>query len=245
MPEPKTFTQEEFDAKLTEATNGVRAELTTVREERRKFESDLKAVQAELEKQKAEREKADSAKEKTELLAQGKYEEALKKYQEETQAVIEKKDKAIAELKSTVTKFRVDNQIMAAAGDAINPEQVTTLLKAGYEFVEKTDGTIDILNATTKSPVLDKNSGKPVDLKGLTESFLGENKHLVKPGIQTGGTGTQRGSGNSYKAGDGDIVAQIEAAQKAGNSALVIKLKAQQMSLQGPHSLRTAGKSGG
>ncbi len=236
MSDAKTYTQDELEAELKKAKDGILAELTTERENRRKFEADLKAMKDEFDKVKATAEKDKSEKDKSELLAQGKYEEALKKHQEETQKIIENKDKALAELKTTVTKFRVDNQIMAAAGSAINPEQVTTLLKAGYEFVEKADGTIDILATDTKSPILDKNNGKPLDIKALTEVFLADNKHLVKPGAQFGGAGSQQGQNRNYESSGNDYDAQINKIR--GNPNLteaerrheIIKIKARRSS---------------
>jgi predicted nucleic acid-binding Zn-ribbon protein len=236
MLEPKTFTQEELDAELKKAKDGILAELSTERENRRKFEADLKAMKDEFEKVKSEQEKTVSEKEKTELLAQGKYEEALKKYQDETQAVISKKEQAIAELKATITKYRVDNQIMEAAGEAINPKQVTTLIKDGYELIEKPDGTIEVLNASDKTPVLNNSTGKPVNLKELTEIFLAENKHLVKPGAQQGGAGSQQGGTRNYEPAGNDYDAQIKQIRDNPNLAEaekrheIIKIKARRSS---------------
>jgi hypothetical protein len=224
MSELKTYTQEELDKALSEKTDGIRAELTTIRKEKKDIETQFKSISDDFEKFKSEQTKTKSEEEKKQLESQGKYDEALKKYHDETQKVIENKDKTIAELKAQVTKFRVDNEIMGSAGDAINPNQIVTLLKSEYQFTEHVNGQVEILHIDG-SPVLNKDTGKPVNIKEMTAIYLSENQHLVKA-TGGGGSGT-RGGGQG--TGGNTFDTQFRAAIESGDQKEIVKLKTQRM----------------
>lgn len=242
MAEPKTYTEEEFAKELSTKTDAIRAELTSEREKVRTMKADMDSVKAELQKLQDAQKKTEDDKQKKELESKGQYDAALKKYQDETQAIIADRDKKIAELSATVTRYRVDGEILKAAEGSNKPEQVVTLIKSEYDITEKADGSIEI-KGKDGALVLDKNTGKPLDLDGLAKGFLAENPHLVKPGNEKGGSNTRSGiPGTSRTAGDLD--AQIAAAIKSGDRHEVIKLKARKMSLAGPHSQIASAKTG-
>lgn len=229
-----TLTQEELDAKLEAAKKGTIDALTVEREKNREMKAQLDKLTTDANALKEAADKAAADKAAAELAGEGKYKEALAAMEASYEAERVKLADANKALKSQLTAYRVDNEIMSAAGNAVNAKQVVALMKSEFVITEKDDGTIEI-TTIDKKPVFDE-AGKALDIKGITAKYLAENPHLVKPN-GAAGAGTMGGAGNTGETATLDQ--QIAAAQKAGDRAKVIGLKRQKMSLGGPHNLKT------
>lgn len=198
MSEPKTYTQEEVDKLLVEKTNGIRAELTGVRKEKDQLKEDFDGLKTRLDTLESEKKQAEADRERAAHESKGEYDQALKKVKDAYEAKLDEITKQSADLKGQLSKYRIDNVIMAeASGKVIDGKagQVVTLIKSDFRITEKDDGTLEILTADGK-PALNAD-GKPFDLKGLTTQYLTDNPHLVKP-TSGGGSGSQA----STKTGD-------------------------------------------
>ena len=214
-----TYTAEEQIAAIEKATDGIKAELTLERRKRSDFEESFTTQKAEFDKYKSDAEAATAAVATNDLESKGKYDEALQKYKDESQKVIDSHKAEIDSLKAKVTTFQVDNQIMAAAVDTHDPQDVVTLITAAYDIREGENGMIEVYK--DGAPVLNKDTGKGVDLKELTERFLAEKPQLVKA-TSSGGAG----SSSSQAAGDKGLEGELSQAIKDGDNIKVIKIKA-------------------
>jgi HEPN domain-containing protein len=192
MPEPKTYTEEELKAAVDKAVESTIGELTVERKKTQSLRADLDKLTADVKSSKDAADKAEAEKQRIALEGKGEYEKALETVKAGYAAELSKKDEVINDLKGKLTTYRVDNQILAAAGGAIDPGEIVTLVKSQYSITEKDDGTIDIMR--DGKPVFGKD-GKAIDLKGLTESYLSEKPHLVKPSGNSG-SGVKGNLGN-------------------------------------------------
>ena len=196
MPEPKQYTQEEIDKLIDDAKTATIGELTAEREKNRAMKAKLDEVETTLKKLSDDADAAKKAAERADLEKKGKFDELLKKHTDEYATALQKKDGEITTLREQLKRFRVDNAILAASENAISPDDVVTLLKARYDFMEKDGGNIEIVKLDG-TPVL-SSDGKPVDIKTLTTDFLAGAPHLVKPTSQ-GGAGTKGGNGSGER----------------------------------------------
>ncbi len=117
--------------------------------------------------------KADAEKRKTEeQLKRGEFEKTLQELASKKDAEIQKRDAMIAEFKlntpllETAAKFR-----------AVKPEQVRDLLKHNVRLNE--DGEVEVTDNTGKVRYSD--SGTPLTVADLVQSFLNDNPHFVQP----------------------------------------------------------------
>ncbi len=157
----KTFTQEEHEAALKKVKDGFLEDLRGEREKRKASDAELEKIKGSLKKLEDDANKVKADAEKAVLEGKGDFDALLEAHTKESQAeidtlrkVIDERDGAIKELKGTVSKHVVDNEILKHAGNAVNAEQVVSLIKAGYTITNEDDGTIKILDASG-GPVMD------------------------------------------------------------------------------------------
>lgn len=219
----RTYTQKDYD--------GVIAELSRVRDEKAALKKQIDDLSAKLDALESDKKKTESERERTELENKGKYDEAMKKVKTEYDTQLESLNKQLAETKSALTQHRIDNVIMGeASGKVIEGKagQVVTLLKSEYRITEKDGGEIEIMTADGK-PVLDRNTGKALDLKGLTNEYLTANPHLMKPTTAGGaGSHTNTGTGgvNPWKKETRNITEQMKIAKSDPAKAAQLKAEA-------------------
>lgn len=187
---------------------------------------------------------AQATKDTTALEAKGDYDKALEKQLADQKGVYDTK---LTELTTagtskdeTIRKLLIDGEILKMTENAVNPSEVVTLMKSMHKF-EVVDGAVVVKDAAGLQ-MLDA-AGKPETVGGAYEKFMGDRLHLMKPGTTIGGNGTPQGQ-TKTNTGHGDLVSQIDAAQKSGNTMLVFKLKNKMSSAKGPHSIK-AGQSPG
>jgi len=105
--------------------------------------------------------------------------------------IVEKKDAEIHKLKGKLHLTLVDGAIIGAASsnNAVNPNQVATLLKNSTRLAE--DGSVEVLD---KNGVARYNeSGDLLSVSEMVSEFLTVNPHFVR--ASKGGTGSQGNTG--------------------------------------------------
>lgn len=118
----------------------------------------------------------------------GEFDEVLKK-------TVSKKDEEIANIKAELYKLKVDDSLLGSASShkAINPQQVTKLLKSNVKFE---DGKAVVYNDDGVKRYSD--NGEPLTIDELVKEFLDTNPHFVSPTPSGSGTRSAIG-GNQQK----------------------------------------------
>lgn len=118
----------------------------------------------------------------------GEFDEVLKK-------TVTKKDEEIANIKAELYKLKVDDSLLGSASNhkAINPQQVTKLLKSNVKFEE---GKAVVYNDDGVKRYSD--NGEPLTIDELVKEFLDTNPHFVSPTPSGSGTRSAIG-GNQQK----------------------------------------------
>lgn len=118
----------------------------------------------------------------------GEFDEVLKK-------TVSKKDEEIANIRAELYKLKVDDSLLGSASShkAINPQQVTKLLKSNVKFE---DGKAVVYNDDGVKRYSD--NGEPLTIDELVKEFLDTNPHFVSPTPSGSGTRSAIG-GNQQK----------------------------------------------
>jgi|TARA_R110000803_G_scaffold42977_2_gene92014 hypothetical protein len=167
----KTFTQDELDRIVADR----------IAREQRKFEKKLSGIDLDDARDLMQkREDADLERQKE----RGEFDNILKK-------TVEKKDLEISAYKSKLQQTLVDGALLSAASqnNAVNPDQVSTLLK-GYTRLSD-DGSVEVLDAHGVPRYND--SGDLLSVNDMVTEFLTGNPHFVR--ASQGGTGSQGKTG--------------------------------------------------
>jgi hypothetical protein len=171
--ETKTFTQAELEDVVAKR----------LAREQRKFEKKLSGIDLEEAKQLlSQKEQIEQDK----LKERGEFETILKQ-------TVEKKDAEIESYKSKLQKTLIDGALLqtASSNNAVNPEQVSALLRNQTRLAE--DGTVEVLdnNGTPRY----NDSGELLTVNEMVGEFLTANPHFVR--ASKGGTGSQGNAGGS------------------------------------------------
>ena len=154
-----------------------------VMQERKKWEDKLSGHDLnELVSAKESQNEAEKQKE----IDKGNFEKVLKD-------TVDKHKEEISSLKSQLHNTKVDEAIVNAASkhNAINPEQVKTLVKPSVKLNKDSD--IEILDANNQKRY--NADGNPLSVDSAVEEFLTKNPHFQRAG--------QSGSGSEGKIGGG------------------------------------------
>ncbi len=169
----KTFTQADLDKVVADR----------VSRERRKYEKKYEGVDLEQYSelvQKAEKEQQDK------LKAKGEFEKILKE-------TVEKKDSQIDTLLGQVKTIKIDGALLdtASRNKAVNPQQVSTLLRSQVKLNEA--GDVEIVDPKTGQTRYN-DAGEHLSLENLVKEFLTANPHFL--------SATPSGAGTTSKIGD-------------------------------------------
>tara|TARA_B110000977_G_scaffold185655_1_gene250708 strand:+ start:1224 stop:1895 length:672 start_codon:yes stop_codon:yes gene_type:complete len=168
----KTFTQDELDRIVADR----------VAREQRKFDKKIQGIDLDDAKDlMAKREAAELERQKE----RGEFDSILKK-------TVEKKDSEIASYKGKLQQMLVDGAILgsASSNNAINPDQVSQLLKDQTRLSD--DGTVEVLDANGVPRYND--SGDLLSVNEMVTEFLTVNPHFVR--ASRGGVGSEGKTGS-------------------------------------------------
>jgi hypothetical protein len=114
---------------------------------------------------------AEEAKKQEEAKSRGEFESILK-------STVEKKDNEINSMKQELHKVKVDGAVINAASKfkAINPEQVTQLLKDQVRLGDS--GTAEVIDPAT-GQVRYNDQGEPFEISELVGDFMKANPHFA------------------------------------------------------------------
>lgn len=190
-PQEQQAQTQEAQAKLLSQDEVNRIVAERVARERAKFEKTYGEVDLDLyqtmiqEKEQARR---------AELEKRGEFEKLLKEQAEKFQGRISQYEKELHSIK-------IDGSISNAAANAraVNPSQVTALLKNQVRMNEA--GGVDVLDDAGN--VRYDDNGNPLSPQALVNEFLSANPHFVQAGPT--GTGTSQGVGKNAPVVDNDI----------------------------------------
>lgn len=174
----KTFSQDDLDRIVADR----------IAREQRKFEKKIAGIDIDEAKElKAEKEALNLER----LKERGDFDSILKQ-------TVEKKDKEIQAYKSKLHQTLVDGAIVGAAGNnnAVNPDQVATLLKRSARLSE--DGSVEVLDVNGLPRYNEK--GDLLSVGEMVSEFLTVNPHFVR--ASQGGSGSQ---GNTGSLNDGSV----------------------------------------
>jgi hypothetical protein len=169
----KTFSQTELDRIVADR----------VAREQRKYEKQLSGIDINEAKQLLlDKEAAELERQKE----RGDFESVLKK-------TVEKKDQEINAYKSKLQSTLVDGALLNAAStnNAVNPEQVSALLRNNLRLSD--DGSVEVLDSNGTPRYND--SGNLLSTGELVAEFLTANPHFVR--ASAGGSGSQGNAGGS------------------------------------------------
>lgn len=151
--------------------------------ERKKYERKLDGIDIDKAKQLlAEQEQAELERQKE----RGEFEKVLK-------TTVEKKEQQINELRQQLNTTLIDGQLLntASSANAVNPEQVSALLRNQVRLGET--GQVEVLDKDGSVQYNDK--GELLTVNELVNTFLTANPHFVK--ASNAGTGSQGNAGGS------------------------------------------------
>tara|TARA_R110000772_G_scaffold98775_2_gene198307 strand:+ start:206 stop:892 length:687 start_codon:yes stop_codon:yes gene_type:complete len=177
--------------------------------ERKKFEKQIDGIDiSEARKLMEEKEVAEIERQKE----RGEFEAILKK-------TAEKKDSQINTLTQRLQQTLVDGALLTAASqsNAVNPDQVVSLVKAQTRLAE--DGQVEVVD--TNGSVRYNDSGDPLSVKDLVSDFLTANPHFVR--ASPSGVGSQGAAGGSTQKPD--TVAKMVATWETGGRDAFAALK--------------------
>lgn len=169
----KTFTQDELEKIVSDR----------LARERRKFEKKLDGVDVdEAKRLLQEKEQAELERQKE----RGEFDQILKK-------TVEKKEQEISTYKQKLEQTLVDGALLnsASKNGAVNPEQVSALLKNKIRLADS--GSVEVLDNDGTPMYNDK--GELLSVDELVGNFLTTNPHFVK--ATTGGVGSAGNVGGS------------------------------------------------
>ena len=169
----KSFSQTELDRIVADR----------VAREQRKYEKQLSGIDINEAKQLLmDKEAAEIERQKE----RGDFESVLKK-------TVEKKDQEINAYKSKLQSTLVDGALLNAAStnNAVNPEQVSALLRNNLRLSD--DGSVEVLDSNGTPRYND--SGNLLSTGELVAEFLTANPHFVR--ASAGGSGSQGNAGGS------------------------------------------------
>lgn len=169
----KTFTQDEMDKIIADR----------LARERRKLEKQLDGIDLdEARRLKEEKEQQELERQKE----RGEFETVLKK-------TVEKKEQEIMTYKQKLEATLVDGQLLTVASknNAVNPEQVSSLLKDKIRLSD--NGNVEVLDNDGTPMYNDK--GELLSVNELVSDFLTANPHFVK--ASQSGVGSQGNAGGS------------------------------------------------
>lgn len=178
----QTFTQQDLDKIVADRVQRERAKY-----EKKYGSIDVDHYQKLIEKEEKARQ--------TELEKRGQFEQLLKEQ-------ADKFNSKINQYQSELTSIKVDGTLLSEASNlrAINPTQVTQLLKANLKLNEA--GQVDVIDTKT-GQVRYNDKGEPIQVKDLVSEFLQANPHFVSAGPN--GSGTGQGAGKQNNMVDTDI----------------------------------------
>lgn len=162
-----------------------------VAREKAKFEKTYGEVDLDLYKSMiSEKEQARQA----ELEKRGEFEKLLKEQAEKFQG-------RLTQYEAELQQIKVDGSLSSAAANAkaVNPNQVTALLKGQVRMNEA--GGVDVIDDAGN--VRYDDNGNPLSPQTLVNEFLSANPHFVQAGPS--GTGTSNGVGKQTPVVDNDI----------------------------------------
>jgi len=169
----KMFSQSELDRIVADR----------IAREQRKFEKQLSGIDiSEARQLLQDKEAAELERQKE----RGDFESVLKK-------TVEKKDQEISAYKSKLQSTLVDGALLSAASsnNAVNPEQVSALLRSNLRLSD--DGSVEVLDSNGTPRYND--SGNLLSTGELVAEFLTANPHFVR--ASQGGSGSQGNAGGS------------------------------------------------
>lgn len=169
----KMFSQAELDRIVADR----------IAREQRKFEKQLSGIDiSEARQLLQDKEAAELERQKE----RGDFESVLKK-------TVEKKDQEISAYKSKLQSTLVDGALLSAASsnNAVNPEQVSALLRSNLRLSD--DGSVEVLDSNGTPRYND--SGNLLSTGELVAEFLTANPHFVR--ASQGGSGSQGNAGGS------------------------------------------------
>jgi|TARA_B100000519_G_C14124672_1_gene382215 hypothetical protein len=184
-----TQVSEKQDTLSQEDVNRIVSE--RVARERSKFEKKYSNVDLDLYHQLVE--EKDTQRQK-ELEKRGEFEKVLKEQ-------ADKFNGKIQQYESELTSIKVDGSVLseATAQKAVNPQQVTQLIKSNLKLNEA--GGVDVIDNNGQVRYNDK--GEPIGVSQLVKEFLTANPHFVQAGPS--GTGTGQGIGKQDALVDNDV----------------------------------------
>ena len=184
-----TQVSEKQDTLSQEDVNRIVSE--RVARERSKFEKKYSNVDLDLYHQLVE--EKDTQRQK-ELEKRGEFEKVLKEQ-------ADKFNGKIQQYESELTSIKVDGSVLseATAQKAVNPQQVTQLIKSKLKLNEA--GGVDVIDNNGQVRYNDK--GEPIGVSQLVKEFLTANPHFVQAGPS--GTGTGQGIGKQDALVDNDV----------------------------------------
>tara|TARA_R100000231_G_scaffold125474_1_gene95833 strand:- start:504 stop:1208 length:705 start_codon:yes stop_codon:yes gene_type:complete len=184
-----TQVSEKQDTLSQEDVNRIVSE--RVARERSKFEKKYSNVDLDLYHQLVE--EKDTQRQK-ELEKRGEFEKVLKEQ-------ADKFNSKIQQYESELTSIKVDGSVLseATAQKAVNPQQVTQLIKSNLKLNEA--GGVDVVDNNGQVRYNDK--GEPIGVSQLVKEFLTANPHFVQAGPS--GTGTGQGIGKQDALVDNDV----------------------------------------
>lgn len=169
----KTFTQEELDRIVADR----------IARQQRQFEKKLEGIDLDEARQLlSERQSAEIEKQKE----RGEFESILKQ-------TVEKKDQEISAYKAQLEQTLVDGALLSAAAknNAVNPDQVSQLLRSSVSLSE--EGTVEVFDKNGTPRYND--NGELLSVDDLVADFLTANPHFVK--ASQGGAGSSGSAGGS------------------------------------------------
>jgi len=174
------------------------SELKNVRSEAAKYRTEAKELKEktgniDIDKYNAMLDK-EAQLEKEKLEAKGNYEEALTEAQRRHEAALEQANSTTNQWKGMYSKQVIDNVLISKASSrAIDPEEVTVLIRARYNFSVTEDGKV-LIKDKDDNVVIDK-SGQPLNAEQVMDEFLNSRLHLCK--AEGGGAGSSGNAGDS------------------------------------------------
>jgi len=215
--------KQEFDAEVRKANEGIMNDLATERKQRTAMETSLKELQGKMAKIETDKAAADAENERLRLEGAGKYEDALKLKDEAHKKQVETLNAELEKERSLRRSELIDNAILSIASDAIDPQDIKTLVKARYNF-EVTDKGVEVKNVDG-TPLLMDNGG-PATVEFAYKKFVADKPHLLKADAE-GGSGGQPNRHEPAK--QGTLQEQYRAAVAAGDTKLATMIKGQIM----------------
>jgi hypothetical protein len=190
-PTEQQATTQEAQEKLLSQDEVNRIVAERVAREKAKFEKTYGEVDLDLYKSMiTEKEQARQA----ELEKRGEFEKLLKEQADKFQG-------RLTQYEQELQQIKVDGSLSSAAANAkaVNPNQVTALLKSQVRMNEA--GGVDVLDDAGN--VRYDDNGNPLSPQTLVNEFLSANPHFVQAGPT--GTGTSNGVGKQTPVVDNDI----------------------------------------